>query len=81
MRKSIKSSWAVSRVRCQYETDVSRTISVIIIRDLIRQRSFRCLIYVYIYIPHLLWACGRGLHCHIRSLTMMTGMVLETSAS
>jgi hypothetical protein len=31
----MKSSLAISRVRCLYETDVSGTISVIIVRDLI----------------------------------------------
>jgi hypothetical protein len=29
----MKSSRAISRVRCLYETDVSRTVSVIIIED------------------------------------------------
>jgi hypothetical protein len=33
--ESIKSSEAISHVRCIKETDVSRTISVLIIRDVI----------------------------------------------
>jgi hypothetical protein len=35
VQNSIKSSWAISRVRRIKETDVSRTISVLIIRDVI----------------------------------------------
>jgi hypothetical protein len=31
---SMKTSQAISRVRCLYETDVSRAISVLIIRDM-----------------------------------------------
>jgi hypothetical protein len=46
--KGIKSSRAMRCVKCPHKTDVSRTISVPIIRDLICQRSFRCL-----YKPHL----------------------------
>jgi len=37
---SMKSSRVISPVRCLYETDVSRTISVLIIRDLIRDIRF-----------------------------------------
>jgi hypothetical protein len=37
---SIKFSRAISHVRCLYETDVTRTILVIIIRDLIAREDF-----------------------------------------
>jgi len=43
---SVKSSWAIIHVKCLYETNISRTISVPIIRDLICQQNPQCLIYL-----------------------------------
>jgi hypothetical protein len=63
---SISSSRVISRVRCIKETDVSRTISSLIIRGVVCYRSSLCLIYIA---PH------------ITSLMMSTEMVLETSVS
>jgi hypothetical protein len=40
----MKSFRAISRVRCLYKTDVSRTISVPIIKDLVCQRSPQCFV-------------------------------------
>jgi len=41
----MKSSWVISHVKCLYETNVFRAISVLIIKDLILV-SYRCLMQV-----------------------------------
>jgi hypothetical protein len=79
-------SRAVSQISCIYKTDVSITIFVNFIRDIICLRSPRYVVYIP---PQAIcvarggqWEAGgrRGLLRHVRALMMETEMVLETSA-
>jgi len=69
----MKSSQVISLIKCLYKTDVLRTISVPIIRDLICERNPQCIIYIP---PQTIYHSGQPMRELVDGVTFLPLLIL-----